>query len=133
MAGTAIGTRIRGVAIMATLLIVATGLYVAQRADGHTVTLMGIWTPSPRLPDGVQVVVIVGRSNKVDRTFTRAPFHESYSAQSGDVARIQIRTKGEGVSALVGCSVVIDGLEEMNNNLKNVPPGGVVECWGTVP
>ena len=129
-----IGSRIRGVAIAITLLVAATAVYVATQQAGHTVRVTGIWTPSPRLPDGVHVFVVVGRSNKVDRVRPMGPFDEVYPAESGDKVLVRLTLMGTGVTNVLACSVVIDGLEEFKtpNPLIN-HSRGTRECWGIVP
>lgn len=132
LAGVGVSARVRGLAIFAAIMIAGTATYVATR-DGHTVSVTAIWLPSPRTHDGVAIFATVAGSAKVDKVVAAAPFHRSFSAKSGDKVVIVARLIGNQPATILGCSVVIDGLEEMNRSIT--PTGNLrhIECFGVVP
>lgn len=137
---TGIGIGTKAILWACILAVGAVGFYYvsgnsnkADTKDGRSVLVTGMWLPSPRQPDGVNIFVIVGKSNKVDRTFRIAPFNERYAAESGDVVLIRVRLQGTNNATMIGCSVKVDGLPEYEDHRTPVPAGGFIECSTTVP
>ena len=82
------------------------------------VIVTGTWEPSPRI-DGVQVVVSVAGSLKVDGVHNVAPFSRTYPAKRGDKVSITLTFKS-GIKAqdrkdLLACSIKFNGIEESHD------------------
>jgi hypothetical protein len=114
-------TGTRAILTAAAVVVAFAGFYVLTQRDGNNAQVSAIWSPSPR-PDGVSIYVTIGRSNKVDKLETVAPFNRAFPAVSGEIVRIRARLVGSAPATLLGCSVVINGISQ-----------GIVECYGVVP
>jgi hypothetical protein len=126
-------TGTKAIMSLAAVAVAFSAFYVVTRKeDGNVAQVAAVWAPSPR-PDGVSILVTVGKSNKVDKTETVAPFNRSYHAVSGEIVRIRLRLKGTSVATLIGCSVVLNGIEEMTLYKKPNSSEGFIECYGVMP
>jgi hypothetical protein len=87
-----------------------------DKNDDGMVLVTGTWEPSPRR-DGVQVVVTVAGSAKVDKTENVAPFNRSYPAKRGDTVSITLTFKSgltnQGRRDVLACSIKWKGIEQI--------------------
>lgn len=98
----------------------------------RAVTVSAIWEPSPRLPGGVAILALVEGQGTIQNR-TAAPFIQSFSVNQG--IRVEIRAKlvGPGPSALVGCSISVNGAEIVREHKKNATSADEITCWIVVP
>lgn len=76
------------------------------------VMLLGIWTPSPRLPHGVRVTIRVVGQTREDKPLKVAPISRSYLVYEGDQVEIRIRSLDHGTTT-AACQIRIDNVERV--------------------
>lgn len=120
---------------VAATLVALSGAYVLieggkEAADKRTVTVTGMWLPSPRM-DPVQVSVSVGPKTTTTAHVV-APFGpRSYRVAPGTRVMIRMRLLGPTGSQFLGCIIAVGGVTQMETPPQSggVGPGTEVMCW----
>jgi hypothetical protein len=101
------------------------------RPDNDRIVIVtGVWLPSPRDIDHVQVVVTTGGSLKVDKAVSLAPFQRSFHVPKGDRVEIKLTLMGMGSASFLGCSISVDGTEVVNEHKEGMLKiHDQVICW----
>lgn len=120
--------------VMAAALVLTYGLTQVgkDQAENRLVSIAGMWTPSPRIPDGVQVFITVGGSNKMDKVESVAPFTRQYTAKRGEVVLVRFTLLGNDGAGVLGCGIWVDGHERDSDHKKNPGPHFWLDCQTTV-
>lgn len=102
------------------------------------VAFLGVWQPSPRLPDGAHITIWLGGKLMHDGTVPpAASFAKSYPGNKGDRAEIIVKLLKGPAESTVGCAIaaILDdasiGLDRQQ--VKGAATGSEVRCWATVP
>ena len=125
--------------VVAALVVAAVGYFGSKGPTGRdrdddqrNVGLYGTWDPSPRT-DGVQVVITVAGSLKVDKTETVAPFARTYPAKKGDRVEIKLtflrNPHVQDLKGFLGCSITVDGREDVHEYNQTSAPNDPLICW----
>lgn len=99
-----------------------------DKPNDQTVTVSAIWTPSPRVPEGVQVIVFVGGLNPVNGRESVAPWSRTYPASKGDRVEVTLELKGDK-GGFLGCSILVNGVEAVTEHIKDAKPFEKLTCW----
>lgn len=129
-----LGTKLAvGVTVLAAAMVAsATGVirppWKMTGDDESWVQLTAIWDPSPRR-EGVQIYVFIGGELLPDHPIFKqaAPSHHAQAVKKGTPVEIHAKLVGAD-TALVGCSISINGLEGMNAVNRAGVDGTIVKC-----
>ena len=123
--GTAVG-------VTALALVVGSGTNLLDRARPRELMMAVEWSPSPRLPDGVNITMNVAGRQVVDIKLQRvSPFIRTYTVKPGDAFSITAYAAGEGIPTRLACTAAVNGVQAANKTAVKMDPR-FVACQGVV-